>query len=177
MWNGLGCSGWLTLISWQVPFLCNFIPRQQKALAAVQLIRDTTEELIRRCREIVEAEGESQFDSDYMDDSDPSVLRFLMASREEVSSSQLRDDLLSMLVAGHETTGSALTWTLYLLSKNPDKKRKAQVGHKATASNVRRQLPSDAQAELNILGPGSRSYPCLLHSPHDQFIALRGYRY
>lgn len=30
---------------------------------------------------------------------------------------QLRDDLLSLLVAGHETTGSVLTWTLYLLSK------------------------------------------------------------
>lgn len=35
----------------------------------------------------------------------------------QVSSVQLRDDLLSMLVAGHETTGSVLTWTLYLLSK------------------------------------------------------------
>lgn len=35
----------------------------------------------------------------------------------QVSSEQLRDDLLSMLVAGHETTGSVLTWTLYLLSK------------------------------------------------------------
>lgn len=35
----------------------------------------------------------------------------------QVTSVQLRDDLLSMLVAGHETTGSVLTWTLYLLSK------------------------------------------------------------
>lgn len=35
----------------------------------------------------------------------------------QVSSVQLRDDLLSMLVAGHETTGSVLTWTTYLLSK------------------------------------------------------------
>ena len=35
----------------------------------------------------------------------------------QVSSLQLRDDLLSMLVAGHETTGSVLTWTIYLLSK------------------------------------------------------------
>ncbi|CAL5422158.1 unnamed protein product [Camellia sinensis] len=34
-----------------------------------------------------------------------------------VSSIQLRDDLLSMLVSGHETTGSVLTWTTYLLSK------------------------------------------------------------
>jgi hypothetical protein len=33
------------------------------------------------------------------------VLRFLIAAREEVDSTQLRDDLLSMLVAGHETTG------------------------------------------------------------------------
>lgn len=51
---------------------------------------------------------------------------FLLASREEVSSEQLRDDLLSMLVAGHETTGSVLTWTLYLLSKNPHTLVKAQ---------------------------------------------------
>ena len=41
---------------------------------------------------------------------------------------QLRDDLLSMLVAGHETTGSALTWTLYLLAQNPDKMRKVRAG-------------------------------------------------
>jgi hypothetical protein len=40
---------------------------------------------------------------------DPSVLRFLIAAREEVNSTQLRDDLLSMLVAGHETTGGAVS--------------------------------------------------------------------
>ncbi|CAA0830348.1 Carotene epsilon-monooxygenase- chloroplastic [Striga hermonthica] len=31
-----------------------------------------------------------------------------------------------MLVAGHETTGSVLTWTAYLLSKDPSSLRKAQ---------------------------------------------------
>ena len=41
-----------------------------------------------------------------------------------MSAQQLRDDLLSMLVAGHETTGSALTWTMYLLAQNPDKMAK-----------------------------------------------------
>jgi carotene epsilon-monooxygenase len=43
-----------------------------------------------------------------------------------VSAQQLRDDLLSMLVAGHETTGSALTWTMYLLAENPDKMAKVR---------------------------------------------------
>ena len=70
--------------------------------------------------------GGSLLDEGYINDADPSILRFLIASREEVSSVQLRDDLLSMLVAGHETTGSALTWTLYLLVNNPDKLAKAQ---------------------------------------------------
>ncbi|KAF1860404.1 hypothetical protein Lal_00037744 [Lupinus albus] len=75
---------------------------------------------------IVEAEGERIDVDEYVNDTDPSILRFLLASREEVSSVQLRDDLLSLLVAGHETTGSVLTWTLYLLSKDSSALGKAQ---------------------------------------------------
>lgn len=90
------------------------------------IIRQTTEELIAKCKEIVEREQEfATLDSEYMNDTDPSVLRFLLASRVEVSEQQLRDDLLSMLVAGHETTGSVLTWTLKLLVENPEAMRKA----------------------------------------------------
>ncbi|KAF3520871.1 hypothetical protein DY000_02061231 [Brassica cretica] len=102
------------------------IPRQVKAEKAVTLIRETVEDLIAKCKEIVEREGERINDEEYVNESDPSILRFLLASREEVSSVQLRDDLLSMLVAGHETTGSVLTWTLYLLSKSPSALAKAQ---------------------------------------------------
>ena len=69
--------------------------------------------------EMAAAAAAAEAGGDYMNDADPSVLRFLIAAREEVDSTQLRDDLLSMLVAGHETTGSALTWTLYLLATNP----------------------------------------------------------
>eukprot|EP00803_Ostreobium_quekettii_P005980 evm.model.scf_345.2 EVM.evm.TU.scf_345.2 scf_345:33857-40216(+) len=110
---------------WKLPMISSFIPRQKKALESVQLIRAVTEDLIRKCKVMVDAEGDSQFGEGYMNESDPSVLRFLLASREEVTSTQLRDDLLSMLVAGHETTGSALTWALYLLVQNPDKMEKA----------------------------------------------------
>ncbi|KAJ0613003.1 putative carotene epsilon-hydroxylase [Helianthus annuus] len=111
---------------WKISALCKIIPRQIKAEQAVTVIRETVEELIIKCKEIVEKEGEKIDDEDYVNDADPSILRFLLASREEVSSQQLRDDLLSMLVAGHETTGSVLTWTTYLLSKDPSSLMKAQ---------------------------------------------------
>ncbi|KAJ7554465.1 hypothetical protein O6H91_06G141600 [Diphasiastrum complanatum] len=104
---------------WTMDFLCKIVPRQQKAAKAVKIIHKTVEDLVSKCKDIVEAEGECLKVEEYVNQSDPSVLRFLLASREEVSSNQLRDDLLSMLVAGHETTGSVLTWTVYLLSKNP----------------------------------------------------------
>ncbi len=154
---------------WKVPLFRLLVPRQQKAAAAVALIRATTEELVARCRAMVEAETrEGEFDPEYINDADPSVLRFLIASREEVgagcfgvelrlrvwfylpsdliasktnrlstahpprppnrqvSATALRDDLLSMLVAGHETTGSVLTWTLYLLATHPTQMAAAQ---------------------------------------------------
>lgn len=111
---------------WKVGFLCKIIPRQIKAEKAVSVIRETVEDLIAKCKEIVESEGERIDADEYVNDADPSILRFLLASREEVSSVQLRDDLLSMLVAGHETTGSVLTWTLYLLSKDSSSLAKAQ---------------------------------------------------
>ncbi|CAI9097896.1 OLC1v1034415C4 [Oldenlandia corymbosa var. corymbosa] len=111
---------------WKIEALCKIVPRQVKAAKAVTLIQETVEQLIAKCREIVETEGERITEEEYVNDSDPSILRFLLASREEVSSTQLRDDLLSMLVAGHETTGSVLTWTVYLLSKSPSCLIKAQ---------------------------------------------------
>ncbi|OIW01576.1 hypothetical protein TanjilG_21156 [Lupinus angustifolius] len=111
---------------WKIGFLCKIIPRQIKAEKAVGVIRKAVEDLIEKCKQIVEAEGERIDVDEYVNDTDPSILRFLLASREEVSSVQLRDDLLSLLVAGHETTGSVLTWTLYLLSKDSSALAKAQ---------------------------------------------------
>ena len=49
---------------------------------------------------------------------DPSLLRFLVDVRgAEASAKQLRDDLITLLIAGHETTGSMLTWATWLLAQ------------------------------------------------------------
>mmetsp|Transcript_22568 Transcript_22568/g.51197 ORF Transcript_22568/g.51197 Transcript_22568/m.51197 type:complete len:731 (+) Transcript_22568:200-2392(+) len=50
---------------------------------------------------------------------DPSLLRFLCDMRgEDLTSKVLRDDLMTMLIAGHETTAAMLTWTVFGLSES-----------------------------------------------------------
>jgi cytochrome P450 len=52
------------------------------------------------------------------------LLGMLMAARDEdtgerMSRTQLRDEVMTFLLAGHETTAVALAWTWYLLARNP----------------------------------------------------------
>ncbi len=52
----------------------------------------------------------------------------LLAQDEETGGAmtdrQVRDECLTLFLAGHETTANALTWTFYLLSQNPESERK-----------------------------------------------------
>lgn len=51
---------------------------------------------------------------------DPSLLRFLVDVRDaDPSDKQLRDDLMTMLIAGHETTAAVLTWCATLAHLQP----------------------------------------------------------
>ena len=52
------------------------------------------------------------------------LLSMLLSARDEetgavMNDRQLRDEVMTMLLAGHETTSLALSWTYYLLSRNP----------------------------------------------------------
>lgn len=42
----------------------------------------------------------------------------------QMTDAQLRDELMTIFLAGHETTANALTWTWYLLSQNPEAETK-----------------------------------------------------
>ena len=44
--------------------------------------------------------------------------------RRGMTDQQIRDECLTLFLAGHETTANALTWTWYLLSNNPEKEAK-----------------------------------------------------
>lgn len=52
------------------------------------------------------------------------LLTLLMEARdadtgEAMTDAQLRDEVMTLFLAGHETTANALAWTFYLLSQNP----------------------------------------------------------
>jgi cytochrome P450 len=53
------------------------------------------------------------------------LLALLLAARDPatgagMSAQQLRDEVMTLLFAGHETTALALTWTWYLLARHPE---------------------------------------------------------
>jgi cytochrome P450 len=63
---------------------------------------------------------------------------------ERMTDRQLRDEVMTMLLAGHETTSLALSWTYLLLSKHPDvDERIAEEGRQAIGS--RRAVFADAE--------------------------------
>ena len=51
------------------------------------------------------------------------ILAMLVAARDEdgrpMSDAEIRDEIITMLVAGHETTATSLAWVIYRLLRNP----------------------------------------------------------
>lgn len=56
------------------------------------------------------------------------LLSMLLLAQDEdagrMSDTQVRDEVLTLFLAGHETTANALTWAWYLLSQNPEAARR-----------------------------------------------------
>lgn len=62
----------------------------------------------------------------HLDESSNDILSLLLAARDEagqlMSEQELRDELLTLLIAGHETTASALAWAIYWIHQLPEVK-------------------------------------------------------
>ena len=108
----------------QIPTPFNI--RERKAL---DILNAVVEEIIDKRRK----EGVSKDD----------LLSMLMDARDEdtgeaMDNKQLRDEVMTIFLAGNETSSNALTWTLYLLSQNPEAERKmiAEIDEKLNAGVV-----------------------------------------
>lgn len=85
-------------------------PNRRRENLAIDTLNDVTMRIIRERR----ASGQDTGD----------LLSMLLLARDDdgqgMSDQQVRDEALTIFLAGHETTANALTWTFYLLSQNPE---------------------------------------------------------
>ena len=92
------------------------------------------------------------------------LLSMLLLAQDEGSGMddrQVRDEALTLFLAGHETTANALTWTWYLLSQNPGVEEKF---HAEIDRVLGRRLPAfEDLAQLKyvemVLSESMRLYP------------------
>lgn len=92
-------------------------PRRRRALSAARNIRTVLGQLIQqRLRKPCDGED---------------LLGRLLATADPISgcpmaSHRVLDNVITFLIAGHETTYSTLTWTLYLLARSPEWQKKVR---------------------------------------------------
>lgn len=82
------------------------------------------------------------------DETHHDLLAMLMDARDDetgeaMSDRQLRNEILALFSAGHETTATALTWAFYLLGQHPDERSKlcAEVAAASAEPSALAQLP------------------------------------
>lgn len=110
---------------WNVPPLKAIVPRQRECDEALTIVTNTLNDLIAKCKKMVE-ENDEEFVEEFLSKADPSILHFLIASGDQITSKQLRDDLMTLLIAGHETTAAVLTWTMHCIVGDAEVTRRIQ---------------------------------------------------
>lgn len=90
--------------------------RNERTRAAIGLIQERVQAMIEDRRGCAEQRSD--------------LLSLLMRARDEageaMSDEQVRDEALTLFIAGHETTATALSWCIYLLAQHPDIYAKVQ---------------------------------------------------
>jgi len=100
------------------------------------------------------------------DEDDNHLLSMLLEARDEdtgetMSDQQLRDELITIYVAGHETSANALSWTWYALTQNPDVYQKLKDEVRTVLGN-RRPTIEDLRAlpyTRRVMEESMRMYP------------------
>ncbi|HEY0640434.1 MAG TPA: cytochrome P450 [Pseudonocardiaceae bacterium] len=98
---------------------------------------------------------------DERDDVLSSLVRAYAAAGRPTGDGDLRDQLLTLLVAGHETTATALAWTLELLSRDEDARRELAASVTAGSSAYSSAVVNEALRLRPVISLVARR----LHAP------------
>lgn len=94
------------------------------------------------------------------------LLSLLLKAQDEddggaMTDTQVRDEMVTLFLAGHETTANVLAWTWYLLAKHPEAERKLHAELDSLLNN-RLPAPDDVQRleyTRRVVAESMRLYP------------------
>ncbi|CAM9599070.1 unnamed protein product [Phaeothamnion confervicola] len=148
---------------WDLPFANELVPRLRRFNGNMRMLNEVLNELIQQAKDTrQEADLEDLENRNYEKVTDASMLRFLVDLRgEDTSNKQLRDDLMTMLIAGHETTAAVMTWAMFELAQNKRIMAKAQAEVDRVLGDRRPTLDDikEMQYVRLILAESLRMYP------------------
>lgn len=110
-----------------------------------------------------------------------SLLSDLIAMTDEegaMSREQLRDEVVTLFLAGHETTALSLTWSLYQLALHPELDAELGDSLREAGPDLRRLHPSQVPLAERVLLESMRLYPPAYVIPRvcAEPVELGGYR-
>jgi cytochrome P450 len=113
-----------------------------------------------RMRAVVDKEVSAILDADAAPGSLLAELRAAVDEQGTMSRQELRDEVVTLFLAGHETTALALTWTLYLVTTHPEVERalEAELGASARSPRGARELEA-LDLLPRVLKESMRLYP------------------
>ncbi|GAA2135130.1 hypothetical protein GCM10009760_13300 [Kitasatospora kazusensis] len=134
-------------------------PTNRRALTAQTELYRVCDEIIARRR--AQGVGEAGTSDEAVD-----LLGLLAAARgehgEQLNASELRDQVLVFLLAGHETTATSLTFALHLLALHPGQRERARAEVDAVLADGRTPVAADLEALpylTRVLKEAMRLYP------------------
>ena len=132
------------LIAWTVPRLHSYGPWKAAVDNQVRLDELMYAE-IRERRAATDLEGRTDV-----------LSRLIRDAGDELSDTELRDQLVTLLLAGHETTATALAWALHELGRSPELQRRTRDAADAEPGDA------DADAWLDaVLKESLRLHPVI----------------
>ncbi len=127
---GVDVTGASSQVGDAVEEVLEFVAVQTRSLPLTDALPTPSKMRFRRSKAVLDQVVQGIIDERRADDRDRGdLLSMFMAVQDEetgerMTDGQLHDEVMTMFLAGHETTAMTLTWTLMLLSQHPAERRR-----------------------------------------------------
>ena len=80
---------------------------------------------------------------------DDDLLGIMLQMRDQISIEHIRDEVLTLILSGHETTANVMSWAFSYLSKNPEVRKELEAEADRAAWITEKRIPSYQELEAS----------------------------